>query len=275
MAQSIARYYQPAEIGSCYVYAFEGVCSATETFNPQGIQDKIVFEYTFVDNQVCYIGEGQGNRINRDTDRKILPPTSARHILKDGLSQSDAYALERILIKSFGRLCNSTGVLANLDAGGLGSPENYKTELNKIQASAALLAGVLAHSMQVVACDLSKNIVAKGSVAEVASSLEITKQQVYGCLSKGSHGAICPKSGIQLCFSSADEFESFTPKRMRNTPRESIRSKLIAVYNDGIEVMRGTSAEISNKLELHKNGILHRLARKDVGKCYGLTAEYL
>lgn len=97
-----------------------------------------------------YVGKGRGarikgtlytknNNIKRNTIRKIReagyePVVS---IWKDGLTESEAFALEAALIARFGRRANGTGILANLtDGGGGTSGYNHSaSSRNKMSAS--------------------------------------------------------------------------------------------------------------------------------------------
>jgi hypothetical protein len=88
-----------------------------------------VYQYLREDGTPYYIGKGKGRRawIKR---RAIHLPTDLSNIqiIKDCLTESDAFDLESTLILKYGRKDNNTGILRNLTDGGEGS----RNVLNKV-----------------------------------------------------------------------------------------------------------------------------------------------
>lgn len=81
-----------------------------------------------------YIGKGTGNRAWKHCKNDAVhPPKNADHIviLENNLSEVGAFAIERRLIRWWGRLDNNTGILRNQSDGGQGGAYwTGKTRLN-------------------------------------------------------------------------------------------------------------------------------------------------
>jgi len=71
-----------------------------------------VYQYINEDGQPYYIGKGSGTRIREKHLYTKIPPPERRIIIKDGLSNKEAYELENQLIKQYGRKVDG-GVLDN------------------------------------------------------------------------------------------------------------------------------------------------------------------
>ena len=82
------------------------------------------YVYAFIsktDNTtVRYIGKGTGPRMLADQHRKYKVPHKNRKKVATGLTEQEAFTLERFLIALYGRLDLKTGTLTNLTDGGEG-----------------------------------------------------------------------------------------------------------------------------------------------------------
>jgi hypothetical protein len=83
---------------------------------------KHFYTYAWVreDRTPYYIGKGHGNRAY-DKSRQFCPPRDRILILKQGLSESEAFSHEKYMIFIFGRKDLGTGILRNLTNGGDGA----------------------------------------------------------------------------------------------------------------------------------------------------------
>ena len=62
-----------------------------------------VYQYITEDGVPYYIGKGSKRRINEHRVHTQLPPIERRIMIKDGLTEKDAIALEMQLIRKYGR----------------------------------------------------------------------------------------------------------------------------------------------------------------------------
>lgn len=92
----------------------------------------IYYVYAYLNQKTgkpYYIGKGQGDRINAPHLNLNLPPKlENRVILRDNLSEEDAYNLEVQLIEQYGRKDIGTGILLNKTAGGTGGDTSAHRE---------------------------------------------------------------------------------------------------------------------------------------------------
>lgn len=72
-----------------------------------------VYQYIDEFGVPYYIGKGQGNRIRAKHLYVKVPPTDRRVIIKSGLSEADALAMENKLIREYGRKIDG-GILDNI-----------------------------------------------------------------------------------------------------------------------------------------------------------------
>jgi hypothetical protein len=97
-----------------------------------------VYKYLREDGTPYYVGKGKGNRAYLNGRSTPKPPQLDRiHLIKENLTEEEAFALERKLIAEYGRKDLGTGVLRNLTDGGEGvsgriaNPESIKKRVVK------------------------------------------------------------------------------------------------------------------------------------------------
>jgi hypothetical protein len=93
-----------------------------------------VYAYLREELSPYYIGKGEGRRIDKP-HRIALPPEDRRVIIKEGMTESEAFALEKLLILMFGRKDLGTGILRNLTDGGEGQSGLVHTDETKDKIS--------------------------------------------------------------------------------------------------------------------------------------------
>jgi hypothetical protein len=81
------------------------------------------YAYLREDRTPYYIGKGKGNRAYRRRHKGINPPKDKSRILilKNNLTEEEAFRCEKYMIAVFGRKDLGTGILENKNAGGNGS----------------------------------------------------------------------------------------------------------------------------------------------------------
>ena len=74
-----------------------------------------------------YVGKGQGNRAFSPYQRRIPTPKDKAFIafIQEGLTEREAFDLERYCIAAYGRIDTNTGILLNLTDGGEG-PSGFR-----------------------------------------------------------------------------------------------------------------------------------------------------
>jgi group I intron endonuclease len=88
-----------------------------------------------------YIGKGKGKRAF-STSRRVAPrpgDTNFVVFVQEGLTEEEAFALEKYCIKLYGRLDTGTGILRNLTDGGEGASGSVASEDTRRKLSKALL----------------------------------------------------------------------------------------------------------------------------------------
>jgi hypothetical protein len=88
-----------------------------------------------------YIGKGKGRRIVETHNKISLPPDGKNIVLiAEGLTEIGAFAIERRLIKWYGRIIEDSGILLNKSEGGEGS-SGFKQAREVVEARAKKLRG--------------------------------------------------------------------------------------------------------------------------------------
>lgn len=98
------------------------------------IDNFVVYAYSRIDGTFYYIGKGKPRR-PYSKHRNVRRPAdlSRIHILKEGLSEKEAFDMEKTLIKMYGRKDkHGFGVLRNMTDGGEGATGFSKETLEKI-----------------------------------------------------------------------------------------------------------------------------------------------
>jgi hypothetical protein len=95
------------------------------------------YAYLREDRTPYYIGKGKGNRIYKRCKTDIKPPKDKSRIiiLKQNLTEEDAFKHEKYMIAVFGRIDLGTGILYNKTDGGEG-PSNPSVETRKKMSEA-------------------------------------------------------------------------------------------------------------------------------------------
>ena len=98
------------------------------------------YAYLREDKTPYYIGKGKGDRAYKKSKNDIKPPKDKSRVilLKQNLSENEAFNHEKYMIDIFGRKDLGTGILHNRTYGGDGSSGVLQSEETKLKRSNAL-----------------------------------------------------------------------------------------------------------------------------------------
>lgn len=274
-AKELALNYQPNEArGDGYVYIFTGRIESYSLLfktNAEGqlMQSDWIFKVDLTQNScICYVGEGTGNRVYIDTDRKLVVDKNQRIILRDGLSLKDRKQLESLLVKHFGLIVDpvNAGTLANLQyepdsSSGLyriktsfyiDSCKNPNSEIGKARKRAAE-----SRSKPIVVCDVDKNVIAIGSATELAKRLQVTQpsvtQTAQGRNGRRTIGSRLYNQRLYVCYQ--EQFETFTPIQGRRRRVDIQLQRYLAIRHKDKERYIGTAADLAGIINVTANAI--------------------
>ena len=153
-----------------------------------------VYQYLREDGTPYYIGKGKGGRAYARNHGVGLPTDKSRiQIIKDNLSESDAFQLEMDLISQFGRKDIGTGILHNKTQGGdnFRDPLVEKRRIESVKRTAKRLAAEGKHNFQT---DSAKKLAKEIQLRLIAEG----KQNFIGLnekrLSAGTHNFLTTPS---------------------------------------------------------------------------------
>jgi len=99
-----------------------------------------IYSYLREDNSPYYIGKGKEQRAYTKGRNEVRPPKdkSRVKILKDNLTEQEAFEVEKLYILMFGRKDNGTGILRNKTDGGEGPSGRIDSEETRRRKSQSL-----------------------------------------------------------------------------------------------------------------------------------------
>ena len=99
-----------------------------------------IYSYLREDNSPYYIGKGKEQRAYTKGRNEVRPPKdkSLVRILKDNLTEQEAFEVEKLYILMFGRKDNGTGILRNKTDGGEGPSGRIDSEETRRRKSQSL-----------------------------------------------------------------------------------------------------------------------------------------
>lgn len=99
-----------------------------------------IYSYLRKDNSPYYIGKGKEQRAYTKGRNEVRPPKdkSRVRILKNNLTEQEAFEVEKLYILMFGRKDNGTGILRNKTDGGDGASGRIDSEETRRRKSQSL-----------------------------------------------------------------------------------------------------------------------------------------
>ena len=89
------------------------------------MKEYYTYAYLREDRTPYYVGKGKGNRAYVKHGLHTVPPKERILILKNNITEEDAFKHEVYMIAVFGRKDTKTGILHNRSEGGLGGDTGY------------------------------------------------------------------------------------------------------------------------------------------------------
>ena len=270
--------------GSTYVYIFLGKATYDAT------------QYEFIDgfclasrrvwhldesqtDCVAYVGEGSNGRLNYQHKHPFVPASSKCRVkLFKRLSKRDAQELERLLIVELGCLLDNNridGCLANIKYYYQGPRCCRYLEATYYKLGFIRNKIIEATSVETVAMNADKTIIATGSMGELTRRFGLAKGLVSACCLGKRPGVWSLKLSQAIYFCKAAEYQQYQiiPMALKQCSKHRI---LLATKIDSSNMFVGTAQEIQLYApEIKQSGKLHQVARGSASSTYGWTARYV